>query len=33
MRGLPNAWIALGVLEQRGGNLAGAQASLEHAWR
>ena len=27
----PNAWIALGLLEMRGGNLAGAQASFEHA--
>lgn len=27
----PNAWIVLGVLEMRGGNLAGAQASLEYA--
>ena len=27
----PNAWIALGLLELRGGNLAGAQASLERA--
>jgi tetratricopeptide (TPR) repeat protein len=28
---VPNAWIALGLLEMRGGNLAGAQASFEHA--
>ena len=27
----PNAWIALGLLEMRGGNLAGAQASFERA--
>ena len=27
----PNAWIALGLLELRGGNLAGAQASFERA--
>ncbi len=27
----PNAWIALGLLEMRGGNLAGGKASFEHA--
>ena len=27
----PNAWIALGLLEMRGGNFAGAKASFEHA--
>jgi len=27
----PNAWIALGILEQRAGNLAGAKASLDQA--
>lgn len=26
-----NSWIALGILEQRAGNLAGAKASLDHA--
>ena len=30
-RDLPNAWIALGFIEARGGNLAGAEASLEQA--
>jgi tetratricopeptide (TPR) repeat protein len=30
-RNLPNAWIALGFVEARGGNLAGAEASLEQA--
>jgi tetratricopeptide (TPR) repeat protein len=30
-RNLPNAWIALGFMEARGGNLAGAEASLEQA--
>jgi tetratricopeptide (TPR) repeat protein len=28
---IPNAWIALGLVELRGGNLGGAQASLERA--
>jgi tetratricopeptide (TPR) repeat protein len=27
----PNSWIALGILEQRAGNLAGAKASLDQA--
>ena len=27
----PNSWIALGFVEMRGGNLAGAKASLEQA--
>ena len=28
---LPNTWIALGLLELQGGNLAGGKVSLEHA--
>jgi tetratricopeptide (TPR) repeat protein len=28
---MPNAWLALGLVELRGGNLGGAQASLERA--